>query len=172
METSAPVSNSMLSLFPFVCILTKTGSLEYLPILWTLYSSFDFCRPGFMYLRRRRLPRVCGVKHRSNMPFLAAGMTICILKVELIWKMAYFATTVTGFLLCFVFHSHYNSAEHANKNDRCGIPPSLPECCNLALSYYDHWANYALKWSWIRLMKGCRNTIFMWVAQYYSPGNR
>ena len=32
--------------------------------------------------------------------------------------------------------------------------------------------DYALKWSWIRLMQGCRNPVFIWVAQYYSPGSR
>ena len=27
------------------------------------------------------------------------------------------------------------------------------------MSYYDHRANYAPKWSWIGLMKGCRNSV-------------
>ena len=36
------------------------------------------------------------------------------------------------------------------------------------MSYYDHRANYALKWLWICLNKGCRNLVFILVAEYYS----
>ena len=53
-----------------------------------------------------------------------------------------------------VFPSRYNSAERANRNDRCRIPPSSPECRN---STYE--LTMALKWSWIRLNKGCRNSV-------------
>ena len=30
------------------------------------------------------------------------------------------------------------------------------------MSYYDQWANYALKWSWTRSNKGCRNPV-LWI---------
>ena len=44
----------------------------------------------FTYLLQRRLPRVCGLAHRSSRPFLATNMTICIRKTALIWEMACF----------------------------------------------------------------------------------
>ena len=80
------------------------------------------------YLRRIALPRVCGLAYQSNMPFLAAGMTICTLKMALIWEMACFFTTVTGFSLCSVLPSHYNSAEHTPRSH-----PHHQKCHNSAL---------------------------------------
>ena len=45
-----------------------------------------------------------------------------------------------------VFSCYYNSAEHANRNDRRRIPPSSPECRNLTYEL-----TLALKWSLIHL---------------------
>ena len=54
----------------------------------------------FVYLRRRGLPPVCGLAHRSSMPLLAASLTMGILETTLIREMTRFTTAVTGFSLC------------------------------------------------------------------------
>ena len=93
---------------------------------------------------------MCGLAHGSNMPFLAASMTMCILKTTLIGEMACFAATVTDLPLCSVLPSHYHSAEHA-----AGSHPSRQNVVTRPMSYRysDKRANNALQWSSIALIR-------------------
>ena len=128
----------------------------------------------FMYLLQR-LPRVCGLAHRSNMPFLVTNMTMCelahrsnmrflatsmtmrILKTALIWEMSCFATTVTGFPLCSVLPNHYHSAKHTAESH-----PRRQNVVTRPMSYYDQRANAALTWSSNRSNTGWRNPV-LWI---------
>ena len=94
-----------------------------------------------MYLRRRRLLRVCGLAHRSNLPFFAASMTVCILKTALIPEMACFATTVQVFLSVPYFPAIIIVPKTLTEMTDAGSHPYRQNVVTWLMCYHDHRAN-------------------------------